>query len=84
MTRALQQAPGDPRILSLQAVLSKPNDTSIEGSNVRKALGEMFDPFTGNRALALAFSEIGRPSAATPFLAEIQATLPEWTGPARR
>ncbi len=82
--RALLQAPGDPRILALHAVLSDLAGNSVEGKIARGGLIAMFDPFTGNRALAQAYSDTGQSSAAAPILAEIQDTLPEWTAMPRR
>ncbi len=78
--QALRQAPGDPRILALQAVLSDLAGNSNHADFSRNCLSEMFDPFTRDQALAQAYSDTGQPSAAGPLLAEIQATLPEWTG----
>lgn len=59
MPRALRQAPGDPRILGLQVVLSELAGASIESDASRRALTAMFDPFTANRALAQAYSDLG-------------------------
>jgi len=78
--RALRQAPGDPRILALHAVLSDLAGNSDQADFSRNCLSAMFDPFTRDRALAQAYSDTGQPSTAGPLLAEIQATLPEWTG----
>jgi len=78
--RALRQAPGDPRILALQAVLSELAGSPDHAEISRNCLSAMFDPFTRDRALAQAYSDTGQPSAAASLLAEIQEGLPEWTG----
>ena len=57
---------------------------SVESEAFRHSLKEMFDPFTADHALALAYSSIGRPADAAPLLAEIRDSLPEWTGRPRR
>ncbi len=84
LERAHRQAPGDPRILALQAVLSELAGTSVEFEVSRRALNSMFDPFTANQALAQAYRDSGQPSASAPLLAEIRDTLPEWTASTRR
>ncbi len=82
--RAHRQAPGDPRALALQAVLSELTGNSVEFEVSRKALNVLFDPFTADQALAQAYRDSGQPSAAVPLLAEIRDTLPEWTGQPQR
>ncbi len=82
--RAHRQAPGDPRILALQAVLSELAGNSVEFEASRRALNAMFDPFTADQALAQAYRDSGQPSAAAPLLAKIRDTLPEWTDKPRR
>lgn len=78
--RALRQMPGDPRLLALQAVLSDLAGNSDQARISRNDLSAMFDPFTRDEALARAYSDTGQPSTAGTLLAEIQTTLPEWTG----
>lgn len=85
LNQAHLQAPGDPRILALNAVLSDaPDDSTNDGDVSRGGLTAMYDPFTGNLALAHAYSDAGQFSVAAPILDNIRDTLPEWTGPDRR
>jgi len=82
--RAHRQAPGDPQILALQAVLWELAGNSVEFEVSRRALNALFDPFTADQALAQAYRDSGQPSAAAPLLARVRNTLPEWTARPRR
>jgi hypothetical protein len=82
--RALKQAPGDPRVLGLNAVLSEISGARIESQAARQLLDALFDPFTATHALAQAYSDCGQSSTATALLNEVRNTLPEWNTSLKR
>lgn len=84
LSQAFSQAPGDPRILAMHAVLSDLTAPPEDGEISRARLQAMFDPFTGNLAMAAAYSDAGRSSDAALILTKIRDTLPEWIRPEGR
>lgn len=67
---AEREAPGDPHVLALLAVTSKPES--------RAMLDKLYDPFTRDQALAVALTDLGDTRAANALFTRISHTIPEW------
>jgi len=67
---AESQAPGDPDVLALRAVLGD--------ATARTHLDALHDPFTRDDALARAYADLGDTARANALLEGIRRRLPEW------
>lgn len=73
LDRAAREAPGDPDVLALRAVLFDPE--------AAEELEALYDPFTRDFALALAWADSGRAAEASRLLGRLVRRLPEWERP---
>lgn len=73
LARARGEAPGDPDILALDALLNDPGATAL--------LSKLHDPFTRDLALARAQAQLGQISQTHVLLGRIERQLPEWPAP---
>jgi hypothetical protein len=68
---AQREAPGDPHILALLAVTSRPDS--------RELLDKLYDPFTRDHALAAALTDLGDTRTANALIARLRRVMPEWS-----
>jgi hypothetical protein len=75
LARAVREAPGDPYVLALQAVLEPRTDAA------RRELDELYDPFTASLAIASAQADTGDRRAASGTVEALNRAFPEWARP---
>jgi hypothetical protein len=74
LDRAEEEAHGDPFVLALRSLLG---DASASAR-----LNELYDPFTRDYALAIAYSDLGHFTEARAIVKSLQKRFPEWNRPA--